>query len=111
MPTITSLYRQLFGKRDPVDGDVISMSEHGRVGGVSTGQGFKFADSIKQAIQIDTSVTNVVYLGYAAIGSSTGASVWQILKINTSSGAAFTWADGDSNFDNEWDERTNLSYS
>lgn len=111
MATITSLYRQLFGKKDPTEGSVIDMAEHGRVGGLSTGQGFKFSDSIKQAIQIDTSVTDTVYIGYAAIGSSTAASVWQILKINTASGAVFTWADGDSNFDNEWDERTNLSYS
>jgi hypothetical protein len=32
-----------------VDGSVIDMSEHGRAGGVSTGQPFKFASIIKQS--------------------------------------------------------------
>lgn len=40
--SITDLYHQLFGKDHIQDGDVISFSEHGRVGGVDTGQGFKF---------------------------------------------------------------------
>lgn len=34
-------YRQLFGKGDPVDSGVTDFAEHGRVGGVSTGAGFK----------------------------------------------------------------------
>jgi hypothetical protein len=39
---ITDLYIRLFGKSHIRDGDVISMSEHGRVGGLSTGQPFKY---------------------------------------------------------------------
>lgn len=46
---ITELYRQLFGKGGLKDGDVISMSEHGRVGGLSTGQPFKFVSMIDPA--------------------------------------------------------------
>ena len=38
---LTDLYKALFGKEHIKDGDVISMSEHGRVGGVSTGEGYK----------------------------------------------------------------------
>lgn len=41
MTTITDLYRQLFGKGSLLDGDVIDFAEHGRVGGLSTGAGFK----------------------------------------------------------------------
>lgn len=41
MSLITDLYTQLFGKEHIRDGDVIDMSEHGRVGGISTGQAFK----------------------------------------------------------------------
>lgn len=37
----TDKYTQLFGKDHIRDGDVIDYSEHGRVGGVSTGQPFK----------------------------------------------------------------------
>jgi len=46
MGIISDLYTQLFGKDHIRDGDVISFSEHGRVGGLSTGQGFKFVSTI-----------------------------------------------------------------
>jgi hypothetical protein len=46
---ITDLYKLLFGKEKIKDGDVISMAEHGRVGGLSTGQPFKFVSSIDGA--------------------------------------------------------------
>lgn len=42
MATLEDIYGQLFGKSAIQDGDVISMAEHGRVGGLSTGQGFKY---------------------------------------------------------------------
>lgn len=38
---LPDIYRALFGKDHLTDGDVISLSEHGRVGGLSTGQGFQ----------------------------------------------------------------------
>ena len=44
--TITDLYTNLFGRTHIQNGDVISMSEHGRVGGLSTGQPFKFVSNI-----------------------------------------------------------------
>jgi len=47
--SLPDIYRSLFGKDQPQDGDVISLSEHGRVGGVSTGQGFKFTVPIDGA--------------------------------------------------------------
>lgn len=40
------LYGQLFGRTNMANGSVIDMAEHGRVGGVSTGQPFKFVSSI-----------------------------------------------------------------
>ena len=40
--TLSDLYGQLFGKSSIQDGDVISMAEHGRIGDISTGQGFKY---------------------------------------------------------------------
>ena len=49
MSIITSLYTALFGKDHIQDGNVIDFSEHGRVGGVSTGQGFKFVTPIDGA--------------------------------------------------------------
>ena len=45
-------YEQLFGKTDPVDASVTEWSEHGRVGNVSTGQGFKYVAPIDGAAPI-----------------------------------------------------------
>ena len=41
-----SLYSALFGKGDPVDASVSDFAEHGRVGGISTGQSYKHVVSI-----------------------------------------------------------------
>jgi len=63
------------------------------------------------AIQLDdTSTPNVTYIGKAIPGSLTSAAVWQVSKIDESSNLAITFADGDSDFDNIWDDRTSLTY-
>lgn len=43
---IIDLYKSLFGRKGIADGSVIDLAEHGRVGGVSTGQPFKFVTPI-----------------------------------------------------------------
>jgi hypothetical protein len=64
------------------------------------------------ATQIDdTSTTSVTYIGKASIGSSAASAVWQIQKIDEStSPTTIKWADGDSNFDNIFNNRTSLTY-
>lgn len=57
------LYSALFGKRELTDSDVVSFSEHGRVGGVSTGQGFKFVTPIDGATPLEGNNPSLV-LGY-----------------------------------------------
>lgn len=52
----------------------------------------------------DTTTTNVTYVGKAAIGSATSSAVWQIQKIDETSGMSITWG-GTGAFDQEWDER------
>lgn len=47
--TLTDLYPQLFGKSHLQDGNVIDMAEHGRVGGLSTGQGVKYVQVLNDA--------------------------------------------------------------
>lgn len=59
----------------------------------------------------DTTTANTTYIGKAPIGSATSGTVWQIAKLDTSSGLTKTWADGNSSFDNIWDNRASLSYS
>ena len=64
------------------------------------------------ALQYDDVGSGVAYLGEAAVGAVTSAAVWRIKKIvETAGDIVVTWADGDSDFDNIWDNRLSLSYS
>ena len=72
-------------------------------------------DSTQYATIIDTTTTaNTIYFGFVAVGSVAGTSsaIWRILRMVDSSGVlTFAYADGDTNFDNIWSDRTSLSYS
>lgn len=63
------------------------------------------------AVRVDTSVANTLYIGQAVPGTSSASAGWQIKKLDTSSGIVTTWADGDANFDNVWNNRASLTYS
>lgn len=85
-----------------------------------TGTGGALATEAKQDALIgnyalkldDTTTTSVTYVGKAAIGSATSSAVWQIKKIDETTGMSITWADGDDLFDNVWDNRaTTETYS
>lgn len=70
------------------------------------------ADPAPRAVQIDdVTVTNTVFIGKAPIGSLPSAPVWQIAKLDVTSVWIKTWADGNSNYDNVFDDRASLSYS
>jgi len=59
----------------------------------------------------DYTTTNVTYVGKAAIGSATSSAVWQIQKIDETTGMVITWG-GTGAFDQVWDNRaTIVSYS
>lgn len=62
----------------------------------------------------DTTTANVVYIGKAELTGaaiSTSSAVWQIKKLDTSSIALDKkWADGDSSYNNVWDNRASLTY-
>lgn len=57
-----------------------------------------------------TSTANTVYVGYAAAGTATSAASWKIVRYSLSTGLG-KWADGNTSYDNVWDNRTGLSYS
>lgn len=59
----------------------------------------------------DTTTADTIYIGKAKTGTSSSDSDWQIKKIDTTSYIVMTWADGDAEFNNVWDNRTSLSYS
>jgi hypothetical protein len=55
-----------------------------------------------------------VYVGFAEPSSLTSDPVWKIMRLDYSAGGDLIdrlWADGDTNFDNIWNNRTTLSYS
>lgn len=54
---------------------------------------------------------NITYVGKAILGSITSDPVWQIKKIDETSGISITWADSDSNFDNIMSDCQSLNYS
>jgi hypothetical protein len=62
------------------------------------------------ATRIDNTVSGILYIGKAAIASSTSQAVWQIEKLDTSSGLIKTWANGSDTFTNVWDDRASLTY-
>lgn len=73
-------------------------------------------EPVRVDAQSSGSVTTV-YEGYVKNGftAQTASSIWKIKKttIDSTSGTtvAVTYADGDQNYDNVWDNRASLAYS
>jgi hypothetical protein len=65
--------------------------------------------------EVDFVTNDLIYRAEAQPGTATSAAAWRIRKIdidNASKGdLSTTWADGNDNFDNVWDDRAILSYS
>lgn len=68
--------------------------------------------SLAMKTLVDEASSTVTYVGEAAVGSSLSTALWRIKRL-TQSGTVLLieWADGDSNFNNIWDNRASLSYS
>lgn len=65
------------------------------------------------AMQVDDTGTTL-YQGWAEPGTATSSAGWRIRKVvssGTPTDTSITWADGDRNFNNIWDNRAALSYS
>lgn len=62
------------------------------------------------ALKVVTSGTTT-YVGQAAIGSASSAAVWQVMKVDSSSGTSITWANGNDSFNNVWNNYASLTYS
>lgn len=84
-------------------------------GSINTSGG---AGASNYAVAVDDYTTaNVIYVGKAAIGSVSTDAVWQIKKVDATSGAIINWADGNDSFDNVWGssftsgEVSSLTYS
>jgi hypothetical protein len=61
---------------------------------------------------IDEVSATTVYYGWAAVNSSTANAVWKIKRKSVSGTVTtYAYADGNTNYDNIWDNRALLSYS
>ena len=107
---ITELYRLLFGRSKLYGGDVISLAEHGRVGGVSSQQPFKFVDLPDYALKI-TESGDYTYIAFAPPGTAEATAGWKVMRLDSSGGLKITFADGDSKYDNSATNLTSLDYS
>lgn len=85
--------------------------EHNHQGGDGTKRGAKNIMEIAHGLQVDEASATVTYIGRCAPGTATSENKWQIQKIDTTSGTSITFADGNDEFDNVWDDRASLSYS
>lgn len=108
--SVADVYRLLFGRKGIQDGNVIDMSEHGRVGGLSNGQGFKFVDQVQYKTILDDR-GDTVYIGVAKHGTNKSESYWRIKKIVTNDGVTETLCpNGSDEFNFVWDNRENYTY-
>lgn len=70
-------------------------------------------EDVTYSKRIDNVSDSEMYKGEAAVGSTTASFSWRIQKIvfAIDGDVSITWADGNANFDNSWDNRLTYSYS
>lgn len=70
------------------------------------------AEPVIKTVLVDDFSSTETFVGYAAVGTLPNQSLWRIKKITTSgSQTVMHWCDGDSSFNNKWDDRAILTYS
>ena len=92
-----------------VAGEGVTVDQNGDIYTITMEEAVPYATRIDQAVDGLT-----YYTGVAAVGSSTASAVWRIKKTvlsGSSDDVTITWADGDSSFNNVWDDRLSLTYS
>ena len=68
--------------------------------------------SPKRVTAIDEASGNLTYIGFAKLGSATSSAVWQIFRVQkTGSTTLIQYADGDTRYNNIWDDRASLTYT
>lgn len=110
MTNIVDTYRQLFGRSGTNKATDVDIAEHGRGGGVSTGQPFKFTDSVNYAIKI-TESGSYTYVAYANPGTAEATAKWKCMRIDDATGLKITWAGGSTDFKWVATDLTALDYS
>ena len=60
---------------------------------------------------LDEVSATLSYIGEAPPNSSMSAPVWRMRRLDTTSGVQLYYADGNTRFDNVWDNRASLTYT
>lgn len=64
--------------------------------------------------EVDFVGEDLIYRGWAQPGSATSSGVWRIRRtrfVGADDDVIHDWADGNTNFDNVWDDRASLTYN
>ena len=65
-----------------------------------------------ESVYIDEASATTTYFGYAVAGASVASAVWKIKRLSISGTVtSILFADGNSNYDNVWNNRSSLVYS
>lgn len=95
-----------------IEGDGISLNIVDDVGNDQVDITITSESELKYAKQVDDVSGTTLYIGEAIAGTALSAASWRISKVVfTGDDVSVTWSDGDTNFNNIWDNRLSLTYS
>ena len=64
-----------------------------------------------EPMRVDEVSPTLTYLGYAPVASSPADAVWKIKRVQViGTETIFSYADGDKNFNNIWNDRATITY-
>ena len=95
----------------PLNGMTIYNTTTNQTEHYSNGSWEVVAELLDTNVDEDSSNSNYIYVGDATAGSATSSAVWRIKRLDFTSGLVTTYADGNTNFDNVYDNRESLIYS
>lgn len=110
LSTIKDSLQEIFGKSRDDDFNVVAFEnlDYNPAGdSASASVERRVTGELSLRSAVDSSDSSITYIGEARVGEATSNGVWRVQKITSSS---ITWADGNANFDNIWDNRESLSY-
>lgn len=103
-----TLVAQIMGSPDGTNLYPIKVNADGSINAVTGGSA---ANTNNVFMEYKSTDSNIIYIGEAANASLTSNPAWKITRLDTTTLLKVTYADGDLNFDNVWDNRESLTYS